>query len=57
MSNNKGYLFDSKSLNDNVSSEVNAGSNVKMIPLIIFIIIIGIMTIPMAVAIGIAIGW
>ena len=57
MSNNKGYLFDSKSLNDNVSSEVNAGSNVKMIPLIIFIIIIGIMTIPMSVAIGIAIGW
>ena len=57
MSNNKGYLFDSKSLNDYVSSEVNAGSNVKMIPLIIFIIIIGIMTIPMSVAIGIAIGW
>ena len=57
MSNNKGYLFDSKSLNDNVPSEVNAGSNVKMIPLIIFIIIIGIMTIPMSVAIGIAIGW
>ena len=56
MSNNKGYLFDSKSLNDNVSSEVNAGSNVKMIPLIIFIIIIVIMTIPMSVAIGIAIG-